>query len=104
MKAHFRLNNNVQVAMLPTTGEYCPFGKSLIAAGWGFERLPNTNFKRKHQYLWAAKQKCVDIAKCSNSSWAQDTIICAEGQKNIRDSICNGDSGGNFIFISQITF
>ena len=97
MKEDFRLNNNVQVAMLPTIGEYCPFGESLIVSGWGNERPPrSTNFtSRSHRFLWAVKQKCVDTAQCTNNYWDKDSIICAEGQKDIRDSVCHGDSGGN---------
>lgn len=97
MNAGFRLNKNVQVALLPTTDEYCPIGESLIVSGWGSERISNISFiTRKHQYLWAAKQKCVDTDKCTNNHTLAQQMICAEGQKEIRDSACPGDSGGNF--------
>ena len=96
MKEDFRLNNNIQVAMLPTTGEYCPFGESLIVSGWGTERIPAAMLEHGlHLFLWAVKQKCVDTAKCTLNYWDKDSIICVEGQKDIRDSVCKGDSGGN---------
>ena len=108
MKEDFRLNNNIQVAMLPTTGEYCPFGESLIVSGWGTERLPNTTVveQRDHRFLWAVKQKCVDAEQCTMIQlldWDKDSIICAKGQKDIRDSVCKGDSGGNvYLLISSM--
>ena len=106
MKEDFRLNNNIQVAMLPTIGEYCPFGEPLIVSGWGAEREPSRERRGRpprsaafnpirHRFLWAVKQKCIDTAQCTNNYWDKDSIICAEGQKDIRDSVCHGDSGGN---------
>ena len=101
MKEDFRLNDNVQVAKLPPIGEYCPFGESLIASGWGSERHPNTSLPdgvmRQHDFLWAVKQRCVDTDYCNVYRGDKGAIICAEGPVDARDSSCSGDSGGNYI-------
>ena len=101
MKEDFRINKNVQVAKLPSIGEYCPFGESLIVSGWGDERHPDTSMPdvvlADHDYLWAVKQRCVGTENCAAIRGDKGAIICAEGPADARDSACVGDSGGNII-------
>ena len=90
----FILNKNVQVAELPSIGPYCPSGETLFVSGWGRERQSSNYIQ--HQYLWAVKQNCVDIDKCTSYNGERDAIICAGGPKDLRDTSCIGDSGGDF--------
>ena len=83
----------MQVAKLPPIGNSCPFGETLIASGWGRERKSSGIIN--HQYVWAVKQKCIDVDKCTLYVGDKDAVICAGGLTDDRDTSCFGDSGGN---------
>ena len=100
LKEDFRLNEKVQVAQLPPIGASCPFGETLIVSGWGKERLKSSNnvfYTEYHNYLWAVKQRCIDVDQCPRYLGDKDAVICAGGLTDERDSTCAADSGGNIL-------
>jgi hypothetical protein len=101
LKADFRLNEKVQVAKLPPIGNSCPFGETLIASGWGKERKGSGIGLDLiyHRYVWAVKQKCIDVDKCTRYVGDKDAVICAGGLTDDRDTACYLDSGGNCLFV-----
>ena len=104
LKSDFRLNEKIQVAKLPPIGASCPFGETLISSGWGRERLNGNSGPfgirtKKHQYLWAVKQRCIDVDQCTRYLGDKDAVICAGGLTDERDTSCAGDSGGDCLNI-----
>ena len=85
------------MAKLPPIGTSCPIGETLIVSGWGNERQGSGSGVEfiYHQYVWAVKQKCMDVDKCTRYVGDKGIAICAGGLMHDRDTSCFGDSGGN---------
>ena len=105
------LNQNAQVAQLPEADAPCPNGMNLVTSGWGAyatwgDSVPYFDYgsimlgKLPHKFLWAVKQKCVDIEQCNNliknfNVTIDDSLICVvePGTDGINGALF-GDSGG----------
>ena len=107
------LNRNVQKAILPEPNSSCPDGMSLIVSGWGAyavweESVPYLDYypiylaTSKHSFLWAVKQKCVDIERCQyfatnieRTLYNPETFLCVAGPcYGVNNGAFKGDSGG----------
>jgi len=85
------LNQNVQLATLPSAGTLLPNGNECYITGWG---RTSTGGPLSAQ-LKVASLPLVDHKKCSSSGWwgstVKESMVCAGGYS---ESGCNGDSGG----------
>ena len=86
------LNEKVKLASLPDSNQDCPPGNNLIASGWGADPfILNFNV----HILRAVKQGCVDIEKCTIiKPQYRDLALCVGDEKDFRNTIWRGDSGG----------
>jgi len=86
------LSKDVQIASLPQNDEKCPLGNVLTLAGWGKDPQSFEN----HFTLWAVKQECLDINKCSRFNHLRNDgpILCIGDKNDPRNSAFYGDSGG----------
>ena len=106
------LSQNAQVALLPEADAPCPDGMNLVASGWGMyaawgESVPYFDYgsmvlgKLSHKFLWAVKQKCVDMEQCNNlfkklNLTIDDSLLCIVGPGSGGiNGILSGDSGGD---------
>ena len=107
------LSQNAQVALLPEADAPCPDGMNLVASGWGAyaawgESVPYFDYgsillgELPHKFLWAVKQKCVDMEQCNNNNLVKkfnftidDSLLCivGPGSGGINGALF-GDSGG----------
>ena len=114
-------NPNVQIAHLPEPDAPCPNGMNLVASGWGTYPLWGNSVpffeygsiklgELEHKFLWAVKQKCVDIENCNkhndpNMTVNPDKIMCVAGPSSGGiNGPFYGDSGGNEFTILFHTF
>ena len=104
------INQYVQIATLPRQNAPTPVGMKLVAAGWGFsailgEALVDYSLQLKekfHKFLWAVKQKSVEIDRCThygirnlkNSTYEPGSVICGASPEPGRSGFFHGDSGG----------
>ena len=103
----------MQIAQLPEPDAPCPNGMNLVASGWGTypewgNIVPSLDHssvqlvKLEHKFLWAVKQKCVDMENCNkhltvnNRKINPESVICVvgPGSGGINGPYF-GDSGGN---------
>ena len=93
------LSKDVQIACLPQHDEKCPPGKVLTLAGWGNDPYLNEH----HSTLWAVKQECLDINKCTyfNNASNDGPILCIGDKNDPRNSAFHGDSGGKSIMVQS---
>ncbi|XP_030585036.1 elastase-1-like isoform X2 [Archocentrus centrarchus] len=85
------LNNYVQLATLPPSGQVLPNNNPCYITGWGRTQTGGQlSTKLKQAYL-----PVVDYSTCSSSGWwgstVKNTMVCAGGGS---ESGCQGDSGG----------
>ncbi|XP_063072290.1 elastase-1-like [Engraulis encrasicolus] len=85
------LNNYVQLARLPPSGQVLPHNNPCYISGWGRTSTGGSlSAQLKQAYL-----PVVDHKTCSSGSWwggtVKNTMVCGGGGK---DSGCQGDSGG----------
>ena len=93
------LNEKVQLASLPDSNQDCPSGNNLIASGWGADPF---NLNPYVHILRAVKQSCVDIEKCTIiKPEYRDLALCVGDEKDFRNAIWHGDSGGKVFLKSD---
>ncbi|NP_001291187.1 uncharacterized protein LOC105028862 precursor [Esox lucius] len=85
------LNTDVQLAVLPPSGQILPNNSLCYITGWGLTSTGGSlSNSLKQAYL-----PIVNFQTCSTPAWwgsvVKPTMICAGGRFN---SGCNGDSGG----------
>ena len=104
------LNQYVQVATLPRQNAPTPSGMKLVAAGWGYSSILGEAFvdyslqlkEKPHKFLWAVKQKSVEIERCThygirnlkNSTYEPGSVICGASPETGMSGPFHGDSGG----------
>ncbi|XP_028261199.1 elastase-1-like isoform X2 [Parambassis ranga] len=85
------LNNYVQLATLPPSGQILPNNNPCYITGWGLTQTGG----QLSDLLKQASLLVVDYKTCSSSTWwgstVKNTMVCAGGSYN---SGCQGDSGG----------
>ena len=93
-------SSKIQIAHLPKADDPCP--NELVVSGWGID---NTRSRSK-RYLWAVKQKCLNISMCQmcanvgNMSFCYSPyrysriVLCVGGIEDGLNGPCTGDSGG----------
>ncbi|XP_031423917.1 elastase-1 [Clupea harengus] len=91
LSSEANLNNYVQLANLPPSGQVLNHNHPCYISGWGRTSTGgNLSAQLKQAYL-----PVVDHRTCSSGSWwggtVKNTMVCAGGGK---DSGCQGDSGG----------
>ena len=102
----------MQIAQLPKQDAPCPNGMNLVASGWGtypewgnivpfLDHRPVQLVKLQHKFLWAVKQRCVDMENCNkhvaeyNVTVNPDSVMCVVGPGSGGiDGPYFGDSGG----------